>query len=159
MNIGLLTSGYLSNMQMILAVGKDINDQLTSLYVGYDFQAAQAAVTAANPAIGYIFRDPVAATVAIRATPPAAPPPAITTLTPATGPANTDITVDITGTGFDSGATVNIGTAHSIAPSNITPTDITVLIKAVNIAAAGTLAVSVTNGDGQVSNALDFTAT
>jgi IPT/TIG domain-containing protein len=92
-----------------------------------------------------------------QATPP--PAPAITVLSPATGPANTDITVNITGTGFDSRATVNIGTAFGLIPSSVTPTDLSVLVQAVNIAQAGTLAMSVTNGDGQVSNSLDFTVT
>jgi hypothetical protein len=86
-------------------------------------------------------------------------PPTVTALNPATGPANTDITVSITGTGFNTGATVNIGTAHSLVPTNITPTDLTVLVAAVNIAQPGTLPMSVRNADGQTSNVLDFTVT
>jgi hypothetical protein len=89
----------------------------------------------------------------------AGPAPTVTALNPATGPANTDITVSITGTGFNTGATVNIGTAHSLVPTNITPTDLTVLVAAVNIAQPGILPVSVKNADGQTSNALDFTVT
>jgi hypothetical protein len=90
----------------------------------------------------------------------AGPAPAVTALNPATGPANTDITVSITGTGFNTGATVNIGTAHSLVPTNITPTDLTVLFSgAMHIQYPGVLSVSVTNADGQTSNALDFTVT
>jgi hypothetical protein len=89
----------------------------------------------------------------------AGPPPTVTALNPATGPANADITVAITGTGFGAGATVNIGTAHSLVPTNITPTDLTVLVAAVNIAQPGILPVSVKNADGQTSNVLDFTVT
>lgn len=91
--------------------------------------------------------------------PPADPPPAITALNPNTAPANADVIVNISGTGFSGNATVNIGIAHSLVPTSITPTDLSVLVKAVNIAAPGVLPVSVTNVDGQVSNAIDFTAT
>ena len=86
--------------------------------------------------------------------------PAITALSPATGPAGTDITVDITGTGFGLYASVNIGEAHSIAPASNSPTDLSVLFSGTaHIAYPGVLPVSVTNGDGQTSNALDFTVT
>src|ERR1700746_4021131 len=59
--------------------------------------------------------------------PPSALAPTITALNPDTGPAGADITVSIAGTGFDAGPTVNIGTAHSLAPASITPTDLSVL--------------------------------
>ena len=86
--------------------------------------------------------------------------PAITALNPATGPAGADITVDITGTGFGLFATVNIGEAHSLAPLSVSPTDLSVLFSGTaHIAYPGTLPVSVQNSDGQVSNAVDFTAT
>jgi IPT/TIG domain len=92
--------------------------------------------------------------------PPPALAPTITALNPATGPAATDVTVTIAGSGFDAGPTVNIGTAHSLVPASITPTDLTVLFSGTaHIAFPGTLPVSVTNGDGQTSNALDFTVT
>jgi hypothetical protein len=92
--------------------------------------------------------------------PPPAEPPAITALNPATGPAGVDITVNIAGTGFDAGPTVNIGVAHSLVPTSITPTNLSVLFSGTaHIAYAGTLPVSVTNEDGQESNALDFTVT
>jgi hypothetical protein len=92
------------------------------------------------------------------AAPPAAAP-SITTLSPSTAPANADVTVDITGTGFDGGATVNIGTAYGLVPTSATATNLSVLIKAVNIAFPGTLPVSVKNGDSQYSAPLDFTVT
>jgi hypothetical protein len=92
--------------------------------------------------------------------PPAAEPPAITALNPATGPAGADITVSIAGTGFDAAPTVNIGVAHSLVPASITPTDLSVLFSGTaHIQFPGALPVSVKNGDGQVSNALDFTVT
>jgi hypothetical protein len=87
------------------------------------------------------------------------PAPTLTALNPSTGPANADVTVDITGTGFDAGATVNIGTAYGLVPTSATATNLSVLIKAVNIAFPGTLPVSVKNGDGQYSAPLDFTVT
>jgi hypothetical protein len=87
------------------------------------------------------------------------PVPTISALSPNTGPANADITVDITGTGFDSSATVNIGTAHMLVPISVTPTDLHVLIKAINITQAGVLPVSVQNAGPQVSNQLNFTVT
>jgi hypothetical protein len=87
------------------------------------------------------------------------PAPTLTALNPSTAPANADVTVDITGTGFDAGATVNIGTAYGLVPTSATATNLSVLIKAVNIAFPGTLPVSVKNGDGQYSAPLDFTVT
>jgi hypothetical protein len=92
--------------------------------------------------------------------PPPAEAPTITGLNPATGPAGADITIGITGTGFDAGATVNIGTAHSLAPLSNNTDHLSVLFSgAAHIAYPGVLPVSVTNGDGQTSNALDFTVT
>jgi IPT/TIG domain len=88
---------------------------------------------------------------------PALPTPTISALSPDTGPANTDVTISITGTDFDPLATVNIGVAFGLLPTSVTPTELFVLVQAVNIAEAGTLAVSVKNPDGQVSNTLDFT--
>ena len=149
----------------MIAVGMDASGNVTSQYVGGSKEDAVKtlgdAIAGGSIVEGAFYNNPHPDQVLRIATvvPPPAAPPTVTALNPATGPANTDITVDITGTGFDTGATVNIGTAHSIVPSNITPTDISVLIKAVNIAAAGTLAVSVTNGDGQESNAVNFTVT
>jgi hypothetical protein len=90
---------------------------------------------------------------------PALPAPTITALTPDTGPANTDTPILITGTDFDPLATVNIGVAFGLVPTSVTPTELSVLVEAANIAEPGTLAVSVKNPDGQVSNAMDFTIT
>jgi hypothetical protein len=87
------------------------------------------------------------------------PAPTISSLTPDTGPAGSDATVTIAGTGFDSGATVNVGSAYGLVPTSQSETELTVLIEAVNIAEAGTLAVSVQNSDGLSSNALSFTVT
>jgi IPT/TIG domain len=83
----------------------------------------------------------------------------ITSLTPNTAPHNADVQVTIAGTGFQAGDTVNIGVAHSLVPDSLTPTSIVVTVRAINIAAAGTLAMSVTNSAGQTSNSLNFTVT
>ena len=90
---------------------------------------------------------------------PALPTPVADALAPDTGPAGVDITVSITGADFDSLATVNIGTAFGLIPTSVTPTELSVLVEAINIAQPGTLPISVKNPDGQVSNALDFTVT
>jgi hypothetical protein len=89
----------------------------------------------------------------------AVPAPTVTALTPNTALAGADVTVDITGTGFDSGATVNIGAAYGLIPTSATATDLSVPIAAVNIRFPGVLPVSVKNGDGQFSAPLDFTVT
>jgi hypothetical protein len=87
------------------------------------------------------------------------PTPEITALNPSIAPANADVTVNISGTGFSDGATVNIGIAHSLVPASITETDLNVVVEAVNIAEPGVLPMSVENSDGQASNPLDFTVT
>jgi hypothetical protein len=90
---------------------------------------------------------------------PALPTPVLTAIAPTSGPANTDITLELTGTDFDPLATVNIGIAFGLVPTSVTPTELSVLVEAANIAEPGTLGLSVKNPDGQVSNVLDFTAT
>ena len=87
------------------------------------------------------------------------PAPKITTLAPSTTVHNADTSITITGTGFYAGATVNVGVAFGLVPTNISPTSIVVPVKAINIALAGTLAVSVQNADGQSSNSLNLTVT
>jgi hypothetical protein len=87
------------------------------------------------------------------------PAPTLTALNPSTALAGADVTVDITGTGFDAGVTVNIGAAYGLTPTSATATDLTVPIAAVNIRFPGVLPVSVKNGDGQYSSPLDFTVT
>jgi hypothetical protein len=86
------------------------------------------------------------------------PPPAITALNPATAPAGADVTVQITGTDFRA-PTVNIGVAYGLTPTSVTATDLSVVVEAINIAKPGTLPMSVTNRDGQVSNEMDFVIT
>jgi hypothetical protein len=88
---------------------------------------------------------------------PALPTPVLSAIAPDTGPANTDIALTLSGTDFDPLATVNIGIAFGLVPSSVTPTEISVLVQAGNIAEPGTLGVSVTNPDGQVSAVVDFT--
>ena len=67
-------------------------------------------------------------------------------------------TLTITGNGFVTGATVNFGTSPAITPSSVTSTQIVASIPAADIAAAGTVNVTVTNpAAGGTSNAQTFT--
>jgi hypothetical protein len=88
---------------------------------------------------------------------PAAP--TLVALNPATAPANLDVTVNVTGTGFDAGAKALIGTTAFSPIGTVTQTAFSVVIPAAQIATAGTRAVSVKNGDGQLSNAINFSVT
>jgi hypothetical protein len=85
--------------------------------------------------------------------------PTLSALNPNTAPANVDVTVNMTGTGFDAGVKAVIGTTALSPMGTPTPSAFSVLIPAANIATAGTVQVSVKNGDGQLSNALNFTVT
>jgi IPT/TIG domain len=148
--------------QIVIAVGVDPEGNLSNLYTGSDSVAALEALKTAQSPIGYIYENPIAVTTlrAPSAQTPQAPAPTITALNPNTGPANADITVAITGTGFDSAPTVTIGAAYGLVPSIVTPTDLSVLVSgAANIQFPGVLSMSVQNSDGQTSNALDFTVT
>jgi IPT/TIG domain len=88
---------------------------------------------------------------------PAAP--TLVALNPATAPANIDVTVNVTGIGFDLGASVLIGTSVLSPIGTPTQTAFSVVVLAADIATAGTRAVSVKNGDGQLSNAINFSVT
>jgi hypothetical protein len=88
---------------------------------------------------------------------PAAP--TLVALNPNTAPANIDVTVNITGTGFDAGAKAVIGTTALSPMGSPTQTAFSVVIPAAQIATAGAHAVSVKNGDGQLSNAINFSVT
>ena len=72
---------------------------------------------------------------------------------------NVATSITIAGTGFYAGATVNIGVAYGLVPTSISATSIVVPVAAINIVAAGTLAMSVQNIDGQASNSLNLTVT
>jgi len=90
-------------------------------------------------------------------TPVAAP--VINSLNPDSGPANADITVAISGTGFDAGATVDVAGTTLIPEAGGTATDLSVLIPSAVIPTAGSVQVALKNGDAQWSNALPFTVT
>jgi hypothetical protein len=90
-------------------------------------------------------------------TPAAAP--TITSLTPDTGLANADITVAISGTGFDAGATVDVAGTTLSPELGATATALSVLIPSAVISSAGSVQVAVQNPDAQWSNALPFTVT
>jgi hypothetical protein len=87
------------------------------------------------------------------------PPPALTALTPSSatagGPAFT-LTVD--GANFNAGATV-LWNGSARATTFVSGTRLTAAIAAADIAAAGSVPVSVRNPDGQVSGTLAFTIT
>jgi hypothetical protein len=88
---------------------------------------------------------------------PAAP--TVVALNPSTAPANANVTVNITGTGFDAGAKAVIGTTALSPMGAPTQTAFSVVVPAADIATAGAHAVSVKNGDGQLSNAINFSVT
>ena len=85
--------------------------------------------------------------------------PTISALNPNTARANANVTVNITGTGFDAGVKAVISTTALSPMGTPTQTAFSVIIPAANIATAGTMQLSVKNGDGQLSNALNFTVT
>ena len=83
----------------------------------------------------------------------------LSSISPATatsgGPA---FTLTLNGAGFVTGATVNFGANPAITPTSVTSTQIVATIPAADIAAAGTVNVTVTNpGGGGTSNAQSFT--
>lgn len=143
---------------IVTAAGINQAGVLSSVYIGSDKTAAQAAITAAcansTIVLGYLFEnDAIAATIAMRS----APPPTITSLTPNTGPANVAISVVIAGS-FDPAATVLVG-ATSLTPSVASATSLTVTFTAASIATAGAKTVKVVNPDGKQSTGSTFTAT
>lgn len=73
------------------------------------------------------------------------PPPTITTISPTTGSLLGGTTVTITGTGFQSGATVTFGGAVAL---NVTVTGGTTITATTPAHSAGTVNVTVTNPDG-----------
>jgi hypothetical protein len=83
----------------------------------------------------------------------------LSSITPDTGPANTDVTIDVAGTDFDPGAMTVFGNAFIYPAVPATPTDMSVDVGALNLQFPGTLQVKVRNSDGTDSNALPFTAT
>jgi cytoskeletal protein RodZ len=90
-------------------------------------------------------------------TPAAAP--VISSIAPSSTAHNVDCNLSITGTGFDSGATVQVG-SNSVTPSTpATPTSINVTIPAADISIAGSVPISVKNSDGQISNQQALTLT
>jgi hypothetical protein len=85
------------------------------------------------------------------------PAPTITSLSPNnTAAGGTSFVLNVTGTNFVAGATVNFGANPALTPSAITPTLITVTVPAGDIAAAGTPGVTVTTVGG-TSNSVTFT--
>jgi hypothetical protein len=90
---------------------------------------------------------------------PAQGAPVLDALTPGTAPAGVDLPLTITGSGFDQGATVNIGDAYGLVPDSVSNISLSVTVKALNILLPGTLEVSVTNGDRQTSNLLPLILT
>ena len=77
----------------------------------------------------------------------AAPPPAIASVIPNTGPTNGGTVVSVLGTGFESGAAVNFGSIAATAVTFIGPTNLSATSPP---ATAGAVNIVVTNTDGQV---------
>ncbi|HEY2994770.1 MAG TPA: PA14 domain-containing protein [Methylomirabilota bacterium] len=93
------------------------------------------------------------------ATGSAAPGPRITALTPSSGAAGgPGFTLTVTGSGFVSGSTVNWNGA-SRPRTFLSATQLTASIAAGDIAAAGSVPVTVRNPDGSTSNTATFTIT
>jgi hypothetical protein len=85
------------------------------------------------------------------------PAPTITSISPNnTTAGGSSFVLNVTGTNFVSGATVNFGANPALTPSAITPTLITVTVPASDIATAGTPGVTVTTSGG-TSNSVTFT--
>jgi hypothetical protein len=83
--------------------------------------------------------------------------PTITSISPNQKTAGgTSFVLNINGTNFVAGATVNFGANPALTPSATTPTLITVTVPASDIAAAGTPGVTVTTAGG-TSNSVTFT--
>ena len=76
-----------------------------------------------------------------------APPPTLTSVTPAGGPTTGGTALTLTGTGFISGATVTVGGTPATGVTVVNSTTITATTPAHS---SGTVAVSVTNADTQV---------
>jgi hypothetical protein len=85
--------------------------------------------------------------------------PTLTSITPDTGPANTDVTIDVVGTDFDPAAILIFGTAEAPPSAPATPTDMSVDMGAAAFPQPGIIMCRVRNSDGIDSNALPFTAT
>ena len=108
--------------------------------------------------ISFSVRPVAPATIKVHQTPSASAP-VVDALAPDSAPAGVDLPLTITGTGFDAGATVNISDAYGLVPDSVSDISLSVTVKAINIALAGILEVSVTNSDRQTSNALPLTLT
>jgi hypothetical protein len=85
--------------------------------------------------------------------------PALTSITPNTGPANTDVTIAVVGTNFDPGAILIFGSAWAEPTAPATPTGMSVDMGGAAFPQPGTIMVNVRNSDGIDSNQLPFTAT
>jgi glucose/arabinose dehydrogenase len=79
-------------------------------------------------------------------TTPSNPAPTVTAISPNTGPTNGGTTVNVTGTGFLSGATVKLGGTSATSVAVVSGTSITAITPA---HAAGAVSVQVTNTDAQ----------
>jgi hypothetical protein len=128
--------------------------QLTAAIAAADIATAgTATVTVTNPAPGGGTSGNLSFTIN------AVSGPALTSIAPATTTVSgAAFTLTLTGTGFVAGATVNFGSNAAITPSSVTSTQIVATIPAADIAAAGTVNVTVTNpAAGGTSNAQTFT--
>ena len=130
--------------------------QLTAAIAAADIATAgTASVTVTNPAPGGGTSGTLPFTINGGAL-------TLASIAPATATAGgAAFTMTLTGTGFVTGATVNFGSSPAITPSSVTATQIVATVPAADIAAAGTVNVTVTNPapGGGVSNPQVFTVT
>ena len=85
--------------------------------------------------------------------------PIIESLDPASGVAAADVTVAIAGSGFDAGATVDVGGTTLTPQAGATASSLSVIIPGTALPLAGSVLVAVKNGDAQWSNQLSFEVT
>src|SRR4029077_5648142 len=108
----------------------------------------------------YKFKSGAAATTQPgTTTPPAVAAPSVTALNPSSTPANVDVILAITGTGFDSGAKVMVGPTEISPIGTPTSTALNVFVPAATISIAGAVDIAIKNGDGQLSNVSALTLT
>jgi hypothetical protein len=160
-------------MDIVIAVARDVDDTLSSFYVGYDFSAGKEALVQTNPHIGWTFRgDPsTAAFVTLRtaADNPPEPPvngaPVITDISPSSVPGGSyDTTITIKGQNFEQGMQPYFGDHVSwidpmLYPIFLSDTQVTGVIPAANLGAPTSFKVFIVNPDGEDSNDVDFTVT
>jgi hypothetical protein len=141
-----------------LADNKVSGDNLTDNYSSAAFLNPNVGANKTLNAIGisingvdapnYVLVKTTASTTANIGPPPTAPPPTITSVIPNSGPTNGGTTVTISGTNFQSGATVAFGSLLGISVAFNSSTNLTAVTPAVS---AGPINIIITNPDSQAA--------